>query len=181
MPSILARLILALSLLIVCVVVYFLAFAALERQMRNFEALCVATGIAGAIMLVGRCLIWHGTFRWTWPRLVQTVIVLALALAGAMAVGIAMAAMTREEEVGVILGAMLWSALWMGGTAIVWRESSAERSRRLRQMGIHTIACPNCGYNLTGLKQSACPECGTQYTLDQLYLAVTEDRHALPH
>ncbi len=181
MPGILARLILAMSLLIVCVVVYILMFVALDRTMNDYDALGVAAVIAGAIMMAGWCLVWHGTFRWTPKRLVQTVIAAAVALVGATTAGIIMASVTYADEGGIILGAMLWTALWMGGTAIVWRESSAERSRRLQQMGISTIACPNCGYNLTGLKQSICPECGTQYTLDQLFLAVSEDRQDLPH
>lgn len=36
------------------------------------------------------------------------------------------------------------------------------------------VPCPNCGYNLRGLKEARCPECGCEYTIEQL---VTADRH----
>ena len=42
------------------------------------------------------------------------------------------------------------------------------------QLGIDAIACPTCGYNLTGLREARCPECGSQFTLDQLYAAATK-------
>jgi predicted Zn-ribbon and HTH transcriptional regulator len=41
------------------------------------------------------------------------------------------------------------------------------------------MACPNCGYNLTGLREARCPECGSQFTLDELFARVTEDKRQL--
>jgi len=35
-------------------------------------------------------------------------------------------------------------------------------------MGVNAIACPSCGYNLTGLSEARCPEYGSRFTLDQL-------------
>ncbi len=49
-----------------------------------------------------------------------------------------------------------------------WRETRAERANRLRLMGVNAIACPSCGYNLTGLSEARCPEYGSRFTLDQL-------------
>jgi rubrerythrin len=74
---------------------------------------------------------------------------------------------------------MTWATIWLIGTAIIWRETAKERGERLRHMGIHTLTCPNCGYNLTGLREAKCPECGAAYTLDQLYASIAESHAEL--
>ena len=48
------------------------------------------------------------------------------------------------------------------------RETATERSERLRSLNKTAVACPKCGYNLTGLQGTRCPECGTLYTIDEL-------------
>ncbi len=80
---------------------------------------------------------------------------------------------------GVFLGTFAWAACWLIGSAIIWRENAQERGERLRRLGIHAVACPDCGYNLTGLREAKCPECGAAYTLDQLYACITEQRAEL--
>ena len=54
-------------------------------------------------------------------------------------------------------------------TVIIWRETALERAKRLGEVSESAFACPNCGYNMTGLRQARCPECGTQYSLDELF------------
>ncbi len=83
------------------------------------------------------------------------------------------------DAVAITLGTLGWIASWLIGTAFIWRETAKERGERLRQLGIHAIACPDCGYNLTGLREAKCPECGAAYTLDQLYATLTEQRAEL--
>lgn len=61
--------------------------------------------------------------------------------------------------------------LWLVSTCLIWRETKEERSSRLKGASSQTIACPNCGYNLTGLRATMCPECGTTYTIDELLSA----------
>ena len=71
-----------------------------------------------------------------------------------------------------------WALIWLATTAIIWRETKAERIARLKMLGINVVVCPNCGYNLTGMTTTTCPECGSKYTLDQLYatLAKTDEQ-----
>jgi predicted amidophosphoribosyltransferase len=77
-----------------------------------------------------------------------------------------------------MFGVTSWALLWLATTAIIWRETKDERIARLKMLGINAVACPNCGYNLTGMTTTTCPECGSQYTLDQLYatLARTDEQ-----
>ena len=62
------------------------------------------------------------------------------------------------------------------GSALVWRETVAERRARLANHGVRAVACPSCGYNLTGLKSTTCPECGAAYTVDQLVAEIIESQ-----
>ena len=80
------------------------------------------------------------------------------------------------DEIAIVVGGMAWAATWLGSTALIWRETSAERRDRLARLGIGAIGCPTCGYNLTGLREARCPECGSQYTLDQLYAAAAGEK-----
>ena len=84
--------------------------------------------------------------------------------------GLYVRSVSRVDEVAIILGGMIWALTWIAATALIWREIKAERLARLRQIG--AIACPTCGYNLTGLREAKCPECGSQFTLDQLYASL---------
>jgi DNA-directed RNA polymerase subunit RPC12/RpoP len=56
-------------------------------------------------------------------------------------------------------------------TVIAWRESPLERATRVGAAGGSSVACPTCGYNLTGLAEARCPECGGRFTLDELFAA----------
>lgn len=73
------------------------------------------------------------------------------------------------EEIGVVLSTMCWVTIWIGGTAMVWKETHLERSRRLGDRPDRVIPCPKCGYDLKGLAMARCPECGTEFTLDELF------------
>jgi DNA-directed RNA polymerase subunit RPC12/RpoP len=70
-----------------------------------------------------------------------------------------------------MFGTILAPLLWLIATVFIWRETPAERGRRVRSAGNAGIACPTCGYNLTGLSESRCPECGNRFTLDELLAA----------
>ena len=68
--------------------------------------------------------------------------------------------------------------IWMLGTALLWRETKAERMKRLAAgsgAGLaEALRCPSCGYSMRGLMQARCPECGSTYTLEALVTANTE-------
>lgn len=49
---------------------------------------------------------------------------------------------------------------------LVWRDGYIRGWRTARA---HPPRCPDCGYNLSGLKQCRCPECGKEYTLEELF------------
>ena len=61
--------------------------------------------------------------------------------------------------------------LWIVGTIFYWRETPTERAQRLARAGADTLTCPNCGYNLTGLREARCTECGAGFTLNDLLAA----------
>jgi ssDNA-binding Zn-finger/Zn-ribbon topoisomerase 1 len=69
---------------------------------------------------------------------------------------------------------MVWLPMWMASTALVWRETRVERRRRIARRGAGHVTCPECDYDLTGLREARCPECGTRYTLDQLFASAAE-------
>lgn len=79
----------------------------------------------------------------------------------------------RGQEValiacGAFVGSVTAPLLWLVATVVIWRETTTERAQRLRGAARGGVACPTCGYNLTGLTTTRCPECGTQFTLDEL-------------
>jgi hypothetical protein len=164
--------------------VYFLVLViAYETQSSGWNprfmfALWAATAVTAIALAAAWIGIWYGEVRWTPRRVVTTCLMTVGAIVGALPVGLGMGAW--EEEVGVIAGGIAWALLWLTGATLAWRETAAERGERLQTLGIRAIACPKCGYNLTGLKQSVCPECGASYTLDQLFASLTEVKGALP-
>lgn len=67
------------------------------------------------------------------------------------------------------MATMCWLTVWMAGTALVWRETGLECSRRKRDDPDRVIPCPKCGYDLKALAVVRCPECDTEFTLDELF------------
>jgi hypothetical protein len=60
---------------------------------------------------------------------------------------------------------------WLIATVFLWRETPVERAQRLAKLGAGNVACPACGYNLTGLKTTTCPECGASFSIQELVAA----------
>jgi hypothetical protein len=181
MPAIIARLIasivLMLSLPVLCaaLVVAYDEIFGLHRgnELVNFGLILV---ICAAVAMIGWVALWYSQVRWTRRRIVATcALVIGITIA-ASAFGTAMAlVMGRFGEIpGMFFGSIIWGLAWFGLTPWVWKETRAERSARLQRLGPQALACPVCGYNLTGLREARCPECGASYTLDQLYAAMSE-------
>jgi DNA-directed RNA polymerase subunit RPC12/RpoP len=57
---------------------------------------------------------------------------------------------------------------WLAVAVFIWCETPAEPAERIEGSSKSAVACPTCGYNLTGLSEARCPECGTRFTLDEL-------------
>lgn len=127
----------------------------------------LVAGVISALVVVAYwTLLWRGTVRWTRERVAMTVVTLVAALACG---GVAGALGERVDRgFGVFLSCPVFVLLWLLQTIFVWRETGSERASRLRGATGSVIACPQCGYNLTGLGQAVCPECGSRYTLEEL-------------
>ena len=78
----------------------------------------------------------------------------------------------------VFVGTAFAPLIWQVGTIVIWRETDAERGERLSKQGAGALACPTCGYNMSGLKGTRCPECGSEFTLDALLAAQPAARQA---
>jgi hypothetical protein len=184
MSATLSRLILSMTLIAATPLVYVLgvwiAFVGEVRE--QLVAFLIATFFAMGFLTGGWVLVWRGELQWTSTRRRRTWGLLgAGAGVAAISCGIGYLAFPFEGgALGLMIGTMLWALGWLGGTAWVWRENAAERAERLKNLGVGTIACPRCGYNLTGLREARCPECGSQYTIDQLYGAMLEQRRETP-
>ena len=63
-------------------------------------------------------------------------------------------------------------ATLIGLIAVSWRRTA----HFLVDFGRHVIPCPRCGYNLTGLREAQCPECGADFTLDEIYGELANER-----
>lgn len=183
MPALLVRMILSISLIIVAVLVFLFALVLCNHRaigISNDTAFGVASVATVLFFTAGWIGVWAGAVKWNASRSAWTGLAMVISLfIGALA-GIAAALVFRPgsvtEEIGCLVGTITWGVAWLACSAIAWRESAAERAQRLRHMGIKTIACPNCGYNLTGLRETRCPECGAQFTVDQLLADVLEQR-----
>jgi DNA-directed RNA polymerase subunit RPC12/RpoP len=120
------------------------------------------------------CCLWGSSVNLT-PRRVGGAI-----LSGVIALGIGIlaglftwGAMQRggSNSFAAFVGSVLTIILWLIGTVLAWQETPAERAARIKSSGKSAVACPTCGYNMTGLTEPRCPECGSKFTLDELMAA----------
>jgi hypothetical protein len=179
MNALVSRLLLALASLVGVPVVYILVFMPSQRIWREVAALHVSNIVTGAVFAVCWTWIWSGQIVWTRSRRRLTALAVLWSIGVGTLVGGCLSLGTRYHEVGVLLGGLAWVVSWLASTALIWRETAAERIARLGGSGREALPCPQCGYNLTGLREARCPECGTQYTLDQLLAALREQSAGL--
>lgn len=166
-----SRLLLTFSLLVGSVTVYVLFFIVIESRWlsRDAEAFIAASLVTVPVFAVFWTSIWHVTVVWSAPRVLRTMVVFAVgSMAGVGCYAICVSTRVGAES-GVILATMCWVTIWMAGTAVVWKETGLESSRRERDCPDRVIPCPKCGYDLKGLAMARCPECGTEFTLDELF------------
>ncbi|HEY2584665.1 MAG TPA: hypothetical protein VGI81_02745 [Tepidisphaeraceae bacterium] len=116
-------------------------------------------------------ILWRSSVRWSSRRVVST----AISVPAAVMVGVVIAAIAAgivptggDWSFGAFVGGVVAILLWLIATVLLWRETAAERAQRLTASSRSTVACPTCGYNLTGLSEARCPECGSRFTLDEL-------------
>ncbi|MCG3138016.1 MAG: hypothetical protein HJJLKODD_01872 [Phycisphaerae bacterium] len=180
MSALLARLLLSFVMLVATPLVYLVLFVIIEESvLPNDTSAFLASSMFTAIgVLTAWLMIWRRQVRWTPNRRGQTIGVVGLSCALAAMVAVLIGWVTHRgiREEGIILGGMTWLVGWLAGSVLVWRETPAERAERLANMTRGAISCPRCGYNLTGLQQARCPECGTQFTLDELFAQLHEEK-----
>jgi len=134
----------------------------------------------GALLLTGTAmmafaifywlLLWRRVVNWTEWRVVGTALAVPSSAVLGMLFGIVFAKQT-DDELGITFGAFFAQMVWLISTIIIWRETPAERVKRMQMLAGKAVFCPRCGYNLTGLYEARCPECGSKFTLDQLMQA----------
>lgn len=183
MSHLLARLLMALAMLVGTPVVYMVVFLIFVKRVNwTSESALVAADLVTS-MTFGTCwvLIWRRQVQWTVTRRMLTCFsALGAAIPGLAVYGLIVLLAYWNDRIGIVLGGLTWCAAWIPLTAIVWRETALERVHRLHTSAPGALACPKCGYNMTGLHQARCPECGTQFTLDELVTAVTGANGELP-
>ena len=178
MTATVARLILAPAVILATLTAYIPVQIIIEKLVRYDDlSLLLADLACGAFLATAWLLVWRGEVRWTGRRIVLTVAsVFVAAIPGGVVFGVIAAVERRPNDLGIMLVGAAWAVTWPALTALIWRETADERRQRLARLGIDAIACPTCGYNLTGLREARCPECGSQFTLDQLYAAVKGEK-----
>ncbi|TWT45568.1 hypothetical protein RAS1_19960 [Phycisphaerae bacterium RAS1] len=120
--------------------------------------------------------VWRAVVRWTDSRRRQTAGAAALALAAGTLLATIIASAGAPVQFGMLIGGAVPPTLWVLATVLAWRETKQERIERLRAIGTGGVACPLCGYNMTGLREARCPECGASFTLDEFALMCSENR-----
>ena len=115
-------------------------------------------------------LLWRDSVRWTARRIGLTIGSAPVAIMIGVIVAGIIPAFTKGMplQIGALLAGGFPPILWVLAAVLIWRETPEERVERLSAGARDAVACPICGYNMTGLREAVCPECGTAFTLDRL-------------
>ena len=147
---------------------------ALYSDLRELITFLICGAMTWLLIAIYWCLLWKSSVQWNPKRIKGTI----AAAGGAILVGAAAGALASgalrvgdSESVGAFVGSILTIVVWLIATVFVWRETPMERAARIKSSGRSGVACPNCGYNMTGLTEPRCPECGSKFTLDELLAA----------
>jgi DNA-directed RNA polymerase subunit RPC12/RpoP len=182
MSHLVSRIMLAIFMLPLAAVTYVLSIIVGENMTRggNFNNFMAREAVEGAVAGVITWafvslywfLLWRKSVMWTGKRRLLTCLAAGGLLAGMLFFLFLALATSDSTAMGFhMFGTILAPLLWLIATVFIWRETPAERGRRVRSTGNAGVACPTCGYNLTGLSESRCPECGSRFTLDELMAA----------
>lgn len=177
MSQLIARLLLAMMLVPTSVAFFLLlvlALVAMRGQPGWFHVFAVWIPVS-AFVICYWLWIWKPVVRWSKSRIMLTVAAWVLAAAVSAGFGVMLGRFMREVFPPACAAGALTQLLWVLATIVIWRETNAERAERVRSVGAATVACPACGYNLTGLRETRCPECGASFPLEDL-IAAQRDR-----
>ena len=173
MSHLISRIMLALFMLPLAAVIYVILIVSLMEfgfSNANDEIAFLITSLitAGFIVLYWSFL-WKNSVQWTSRRIGLSIAAGAGSIIAGGTLGLFISFV--EDSFGVFVGGISAILLWLMTTCLIWRETREERASRLRGTSSQAIACPNCGYNMTGLRATMCPECGTTFTIDELLAA----------
>lgn len=184
MTRIIARLVLAMLLLPFAIVVMAIALATCGagRGTPSVTGVLAAWGITDLFVVTYWIVIWNPSVRWTSSRILKTIAAIGLGMFGAASgVSALNYVVTIPAGPAMLFGNSLFPLVFVFASVYAWRETPAERFARTARSGIKTVACPICGYNMTGLREARCPECGVAFTLDELLTAQVDiDREDVP-
>ncbi len=173
MSQLVARILLALFVVPLGLIVYFISLFLFESNRRSYsdnsyEITLVATGVITWVFTAAYwMLLWRRQIRWSAQRITGTVLLFPAAAFIACVIGALFNHV--ERNIGYGFGGVIAPLAWLIGTIILWRETKAERAARITLTSADGVTCPTCGYNLTGLSDARCPECGTKFTLNDLF------------
>jgi ssDNA-binding Zn-finger/Zn-ribbon topoisomerase 1 len=172
------RLVLAPCLFAFNWLIYTLVFQILEENMNQSDevALLLTDCIMAPIFAVAWIAVWVSVIKWNAGRLLGTAVGFVIACILGVGYFHAMAwSGSFNDEFNYVLAYMFWMASWITATALLWRTTTRERAIMRADTYAGIVLCPNCRYNLKGLRQTKCPECGSDYTLDELLAAAAID------
>jgi hypothetical protein len=172
MSRLIARILLSVLIFPSAVLLLVISFIFIERwsDFRNEGAVKMACALTAGYMVLYWWLIWFRSVKWTASRNWLSVACAMVAAVVSILTGWALHhAMRYDDAIAFCIATLLTPILWIMGTIYVWHETDTERAARLRRAGADVLACPTCGYNMTGLRESRCPECGIEYTLNELF------------
>lgn len=180
MTNLLARILLSILMLPLAVMCFIVIFAAVAGNAQREETgLIVATFATAPIVAMYWFMLWRRSVLWSPGRIGRTIAgSIGCIVAGVCAGSFMMSLVgVRDETFGIFFGGVFATVLWLPVTVLLWKETAAERTDRIRNSAGDVVFCPRCGYNLTGLYEPRCPECGARFTLNQLYAG--QQREAL--
>jgi hypothetical protein len=131
--------------------------------------------VCAVLAIVGWWGLWRPVVEWDRRRRVRTG-VLAVLLAASPGVVLLHLCLPIPSvgdwwDVTCVLTPVLVYALWLAGTAWVWRSSQPLRAYVPGggSDAVEALArCPRCDYSLKGLREVHCPECGWAATVDDV-------------
>lgn len=180
MSRLIARILLAILTFPLAACVYTVSVVVLMRyvnrgsigySVRETTCFLLAGVLTSAFMASYWLLLWYQSIRWTARRRKTTVLVALGAILAGLVAGTVTSGVAASSSFGAFIGTIVAPLLWIVGTIFAWRETSAERTERLKGVSAENIACPTCGYNLTGLSELRCPECGDRFTINEILAA----------
>jgi hypothetical protein len=170
MTRLVARILLAILMLPAATIVYVIALMAALHTLNprdTYAAIYLCSTVTWLFVGIYWYALWRDVVVWNGRRLRLSSIAVGCALVVAVLAGLCGDMIERES--GIVLGSIIAPLAWLIMVTFIWQETPLERGERLKATSKSAVACPSCGYNLTGLQTTRCPECGRLYTLDELF------------